>query len=439
MNSRATLTEIRFEELFGQRTGAVRLNPRRPTILTGANGSGKSTLLRLVNAASSGDLRTLYNAPLRTFRIIFSGLPDFWLIRTGNEVRLRWGEREGGIIPDGRLADVPEWAWQAVEQGDQFGGEALEEAITESARTAGVRYAEMRSVRERVLGAIEDGAYHGPDWLAELGAVFPVTFITDQRLIAEAPRSANRNGTPGQTKTHRLAVETASRYLLHQLTRSDSAYARVSQEIDRDLPQSMLNTMAVGEREVDEDVLFGLMSLAERRRAALLEVGLLDPGNDSQPPLLANFSEPSVRLAMTVVIEASLAKLQVFDALEAKLTALKEFLDDRFYPKKLLLNRQNGLHFRLLDGAFIKASQLSSGEQQILVLAWEILFRAKPGTLVIVDEPEISLHVLWQDTLIRDLESMGRAADVRFLMATHSPMIVAAAPELERSLDELAP
>ena len=437
MSSHATLTEIAFENLFGQRTGRVKLNPDRPTILTGANGSGKSTLLRLVSAASAGDLRTFFNAPLGWFRMRFDSIPDFIFFREDEGTHVAWGERSGTIAPDRRLAGIPDWAWRAIDEADDIEGEAFEEVLSDAARSAGVRYSEFRSVKERVLDVVEDGdAFVGPEWLTEFASAFPVTFITDQRLIAESTRSG-RPGV-GHTKSHRLAVETASRHLLRQLNRADSAYARASQEIDRDLPQSILNTMALGEKEIDEEQLFTLIAQADERRGALLEVGLLDPGADSQPPLLANFSDPSVRLAMTVVIEASLSKLRVLESLEAKLTALKEFLDDRFAPKKLLISRKSGLQFQLPDLGTIKASQLSSGEQQMLVLAWEILFRAKAGTLVIVDEPEISLHVLWQDSLIQDLESMARATGVRFLMATHSPMIVAAAPELERSLDDLA-
>ena len=96
------------------------------------------------------------------------------------------------------------------------------------------------------------------------------------------------------------------------------------------------------------------------------------------------------------------------------------------------------MRFRLTDNEEITAGQLSSGEQQMMVLAYEILFRAKPGTLIIVDEPEISLHVLWQDSLIDDFAAMGHASQMQFLLATHSPVLLATHPELERSLDEAA-
>jgi ABC-type glutathione transport system ATPase component len=64
-------------------------------------------------------------------------------------------------------------------------------------------------------------------------------------------------------------------------------------------------------------------------------------------------------------------------------------------------------------------SQLSSGEQQILVLAYEVLFRPEPETLVLIDEPELSLHVLRQDSFVDDLTRMGSARNLQFMLATH--------------------
>ena len=83
----------------------------------------------------------------------------------------------------------------------------------------------------------------------------------------------------------------------------------------------------------------------------------------------------------------------------------------------------------------LRPAQLSSGEQQLVVLAYEIIFRTERETLVIIDEPEISLHIMWQDSLISDLQRIGKPSQLQFLMATHSPAILAANPELERPLD----
>ena len=66
---------------------------------------------------------------------------------------------------------------------------------------------------------------------------------------------------------------------------------------------------------------------------------------------------------------------------------------------------------------------LSSGEQHELVLLYDLLFNVQPGALVLIDEPEISLHVSWQKRFIEDLQRISRLVKFRSVVATHSPQI----------------
>ena len=72
---------------------------------------------------------------------------------------------------------------------------------------------------------------------------------------------------------------------------------------------------------------------------------------------------------------------------------------------------------------------LSSGEKHLIVLFYELIFDTQPYTLIMIDEPEISLHVDWQIKFIKNLLKI-RNSDVKdlnniqFILATHSPQIV---------------
>ncbi len=72
----------------------------------------------------------------------------------------------------------------------------------------------------------------------------------------------------------------------------------------------------------------------------------------------------------------------------------------------------------------------------MLVLAYEILFETPRGTLLLIDEPEISLHVGWQRTFVDDIAAMGRPRGISFLLASHSPSLIGGREELKRSLDQ---
>ncbi|HEY0755776.1 MAG TPA: AAA family ATPase [Ktedonobacteraceae bacterium] len=58
------------------------------------------------------------------------------------------------------------------------------------------------------------------------------------------------------------------------------------------------------------------------------------------------------------------------------------------------------------------------------LLFYELLFKASPGSLIMIDEPEISLHVVWQEHFLQDVQDITRLADVDVLIATHSPDII---------------
>ena len=65
---------------------------------------------------------------------------------------------------------------------------------------------------------------------------------------------------------------------------------------------------------------------------------------------------------------------------------------------------------------------LSSGEKQILILLTQALLRVDKPVVYIADEPELSLHVTWQEKLLESLVTLSKQMQV--IVATHSPDIV---------------
>lgn len=73
----------------------------------------------------------------------------------------------------------------------------------------------------------------------------------------------------------------------------------------------------------------------------------------------------------------------------------------------------------------IRFSELSSGEQQVLTLLTKIVASAERSTVFLIDEPEISLHVGWQQVLPSMLSTIAKDVVCSFVIATHSPIIIA--------------
>lgn len=91
------------------------------------------------------------------------------------------------------------------------------------------------------------------------------------------------------------------------------------------------------------------------------------------------------------------------------------------------LEIQPSFGFRILSKdkkrTIIPLDRLSSGEKHILVQLCEMLFRSQEGTLVLIDEPELSLHMAWQYQYLPVIKKIEALCGFQFLIATHSPQI----------------
>lgn len=99
-----------------------------------------------------------------------------------------------------------------------------------------------------------------------------------------------------------------------------------------------------------------------------------------------------------------------------------EILNDLLLKKTVLLNERNEIIIKTESGKTLKPTQLSSGEKQIIVILGEALLQEGETFIYMADEPEISLHVAWQESLAKNIKNLNPAAQVIF--ATHSPDVV---------------
>lgn len=66
--------------------------------------------------------------------------------------------------------------------------------------------------------------------------------------------------------------------------------------------------------------------------------------------------------------------------------------------------------------------QLSSGEKQMLVILLTALIQDKQPGVLFMDEPEVSLHIEWQQKLISLVRELN--PHVQIILTTHSPAVI---------------
>ena len=121
-------------------------------------------------------------------------------------------------------------------------------------------------------------------------------------------------------------------------------------------------------------------------------------------------------------------KLEIFEDLEAKIEIFTTHINTLFEYKEMKVDLEKGFVFHLIDGLekgrIINPIDLSSGEQHEVILDYELIFKTEEDSLILIDEPEISLHMLWQRRFIDNLLDIARKNSLNIIVATHSPDIV---------------
>lgn len=99
---------------------------------------------------------------------------------------------------------------------------------------------------------------------------------------------------------------------------------------------------------------------------------------------------------------------------------LNEFLTD-----KVLSINSNGfiLTSKNKNKDILNETQLSTGEYHLLYLTTLALSTKAKGTVIAIDEPEMSMHISWQRKLIKALVQISSKASPQMIFATHSPDI----------------
>jgi predicted ATP-dependent endonuclease of OLD family len=89
--------------------------------------------------------------------------------------------------------------------------------------------------------------------------------------------------------------------------------------------------------------------------------------------------------------------------------------------KTIESDKSNEIVFRQ-NGNKLTPYQLSSGEKQVLLILLSALIQDNEPYILIMDEPEIYLHIDWQEQLIKIIRSLNE--NVQVILATHSPALV---------------
>ena len=150
-----------------------------------------------------------------------------------------------------------------------------------------------------------------------------------------------------------------------------------------------------------------------------------------------NFKEEDAR-ALKIYFEDFDKKYDVFKSLVDDCDLYTDIINSRLKFKEIKISKGHGLSVhRVGNNQGIGLDKLSSGEKQEMILFYELIFNTKEESHILIDEPEISLHVEWQAKFMDDLLKIANQKGLKVTVATHSPQIIGNHWDINIDLGEL--
>jgi len=422
------LTQIRIEKLFDIFDYDIELKAEGVTILTGPNGYGKTTILKIIDALAS---QNSFFFVVLLFKKITFCLSD------GNTIVLkkidkdeievvvnkdklfRWTEKSLNKIikaqfPYFRQIDEIKWLDRRTEE--IVNRDTLLQSVV----------SEFPELSEKLqIG----------EWPKPLKTP-KVYFIREQRLLRPIAddRARVRHRAYGSELDESISgfkntIEEYAKELREKIKETLARSSQITQELDSSFPRRLFDQTS----DISEEVFKQRFDKVKEIQKALSEHEISDIKEDSHPTYKIENAK-----ALHVYINDAEQKLAVFSELLGKLKAFTNILNERrFTFKRIAISKEVGFKFTTDQGKSLALGDLSSGEQQEVVLLYELLFKVKAGTLVLIDEPELSLHVVWQKQFLDDIFDIIALQKINIVIATHSPQIINNHWDLTVDLEDL--
>jgi ABC-type hemin transport system ATPase subunit len=412
MMDKLLVSRIRVKGLWGHRNFDIKFQ-NDINIIIGPNASGKTTLINILHHALTGNLGALSQIVFKSIDILllsFDGTGDASVnvVQDDETLAFSFGESEVQTSLE---------AWRGTSEASRYVSNTLRR------RTAN----EVGHLRMQLIQRVP------AIWL-------PVS----RRLpISDEEDADNR-------RLHRRPLESVDECLaelLEGLQKYRVSLDSQLSELRKEFQKHALETVLYDKQHDRAPDLHSFIPPTEDDRKqlynAFVDLGLIDPrirkridehfaaalraseklkSETSDIDINTLFIIPLMNRTKSMVQFAQQLEKQRTD-LFASLHSYEEIVSSFLVDKKVEVDSKGQLTIvadRKGD-EHLEWRHLSSGEKQILILLTQAILRERDPVVYVADEPELSLHVTWQEKLISSLRAL--AGRCQFIVATHSPDI----------------
>lgn len=414
--------KIQFKKLFGRFDYSIELKEDGLTIITGPNGFGKSTILDSIYQLYKKEKGIPFFLNLDFEEVIF-------LI--SGEKQLKITKKAGALV----INDKTDYSVNLKNIEKYLGNDSF---FNRYYNKNFVKKFEDRKTLDEVFNYVSLIERYSKkevtqknnirfvinvlkEFSKELGKVF---YIREQRLVSEEFDRFDESRLKDEIK------ELPKKFKI-LLEENSSEYSSKSNELDSSYPIRLFNNK---EAITSKDEFNQKIELMTKKFQKLNKFDLSRIQDLSNLEFKEEFSK-----ALKIYFDDFDEKYQIYENFINQLELFTGIINDKLNFKEIAISREEGIYIKDKDikGKQISLSQLSSGEKQEIILFYKLIFETPENTLLLIDEPEISLHIAWQKKFMDDLYEIIKFKKLNVIVATHSPQIINNRWENQIDLGEL--
>lgn len=419
-----------IKKLWGEFTVRFHFNPD-VNILHGINGSGKTTVLNIINAILNVETDTLRDIRFAKATLLLKGEHGQRTITVekgsigserDSDIYYRIGREKRTQVIDGELPSFDVYSYYKVDRSGRI-----------------------------VPSATPMKVEHREELVEKIGKFIQMRWLSVHRYELRSFRKERGKRRPKLVDAK--LEELISQFRDYQLV-LEARESQVAREFQHNIAGTMLCEPTLDKIKTAQIKRLDIKSEAERLTRAFREVGFEDSEIKGRIEQHVNKLASSAKkfvdwlenkgeaielddFVAVGLINRTRRILDLATELEEKKRKIfwlrTKFIDhcnSFFHDKRLMLDESGKLQCQIIrsdkkkppKSEIMSLEGLSSGEKQLLILFIEALVQDNSECVYITDEPELSLHVEWQEKLLETIRDLNQNCQI--IVATHSPDIV---------------
>lgn len=408
------IERIRIENLYKAYSYDIDLKPDRNVfIMTGPNGYGKTTILNIIHNLSEGNLLFFHLLVFDVIEIFFERDMRLVIVQQELEVPVNMDEEIGA-----EQRKQTKFSFYNIEDREIASYYLNYELIAKVTRGSNIKpstkrppYRLKRTFADQMEEAVEATPMFYMKVAEEIGQnSFLMMLKPIESIYVPAERLVKRKEDEYNT------IADVVRQLGMRIRRVYRDYLEKSQRFNSEMVDILIDddVRPYTEKEYED-----IYKILEEKISRLEQYGF---GRNLN---LRAYDEKKAQI-QTVHIDTLRKKIDILEDFITKLEVFSNCLNSKdFAHKYIKFSPNQGMRFiSKADGAEIGPERLSSGEKNEIILLYDMIFMTGRNSIVLIDEPENSLHVAWQREFIDDVEMISKANHSQVLIATHAPAII---------------